>query len=87
MYYGKPLILIPTPNQTEQHNNARRAKELGIAKIIPQKKISYDNLLSSVEEILEKDCYGERAEKIQKEISVYNGIENAFEVITSLAKK
>ena len=86
MYYGKPLILIPTPNQTEQHNNARRAKELGIAKIIPQKKISYENLLSSVEEVLEKDGHGERAEKIQKEISAYNGIENAFDVITSLAK-
>ena len=86
MYYGKPLILIPTPNQTEQHNNARRAEELGIAKIIPQRKISYDNLLSSVEEVLEKDCYGKRAEKIQKEVLTYNGIEKAFEIITSLAK-
>ena len=86
MYYGKPLILIPTPNQTEQHNNARRAEELGIAKIIPQRKTSYDNLLSSVEEVLEKDGYGKRAEKIQKEVLTYNGVEKAFEIITSLAK-
>lgn len=86
MYYGKPVILIPTPNQTEQHNNARRAEELGIARIIPQKKISYENLLSSVEELLERDGYGERAEKIQKEVSAYNGVEKAFEIITSLAK-
>lgn len=86
MYYGKPVILIPTPNQTEQHNNARRAEELGIARIIPQKKISYNNLLSSVEEILENNCYGESAEKIQKEVLTYNGVEKAFEIITSLAK-
>jgi len=86
MYYGKPLILIPTPNQTEQRNNARRAEELGIAKVIPQRSVSYSNLLSSVYEVLEKDSYVERAERIQKEVSAYDGIESVLETVTNLAK-
>ena len=86
MYYGKPLILIPTPNQTEQRNNAKRAEELGIARVLPQRDVSYKSLLSLVEEVLERGRYRERAEKMQKEILMYNGIERAFEIIRSLIR-
>lgn len=85
--YGRPLILVPTPNHTEQLNNAARAKELGIAKGIPQERLSYDVLLSSVQEVLAKERYRKRAEQIQKEASKYDAIETVVETITGLAEE
>src|SRR3989441_5125864 len=35
---GKPSVLIPPPNHTEQANNAKRAEELGVAVVLGQSK-------------------------------------------------
>lgn len=80
--YGKPLILIPTPNQTEQLNNARRAEELGVATVLDQKKLNYAQLLSTVQEFFMSDRYKAGAEEIQREVSKYDAIETMVKMIT-----
>lgn len=85
--YGKPLVLIPTPNQTEQLNNAKRAEELGVAKVIDQKKLNYKGFLSTVQEVFTSDHYKKRAEEIQREVSKYDAVETTVKIITNFGEK
>ncbi|MCK4243937.1 hypothetical protein KAX03_03635, partial [Candidatus Bathyarchaeota archaeon] len=84
--YGKPMILIPTPNHTEQENNAKRTEELGVAKTINQKDLTYKKLLKCVSKILTSNKYYQTSLHLQENVSEYNGIESAIEIITEVAE-
>lgn len=86
MCYGKPMILVPTPSHTEQLNNAKQAKELGVAKIIEQEELNKQKLLESVHQILESEI-PEKLKQVQKEVRQYNGLENAVRAIIETAEK
>ncbi|MEM2936130.1 MAG: glycosyltransferase, partial [Candidatus Bathyarchaeia archaeon] len=85
--YGKPLILVPTPNHTEQLNNAKRAVELGIAKAIKQEDLSKEALLATVQEMLESNRFQERAKEIQEDVLELNALETAIQTITGVAEE
>ena len=84
--YGKPLILVPTPNHTEQLNNAKNAVELGIAKMIEQDDLNKHALLATVGKILENSRFQERAEQIQEDVIKLNGLETAVQTIVDVAE-
>ena len=84
--YGKPMILVPTPSHTEQLNNAKQAEKLGAAEVIDQKELNKENLLGSVQQILEGEM-SERLEQIQTEVLEYDGLENAVEIIGEIVQK
>jgi len=84
--YGKPLILVPTPNHTEQLNNAKKAAELGIAQVIEQDKLNKQTLLATVQGMLRLDEFRERAKQIQGEVQKLNGIETAVQTITEVVE-
>lgn len=84
MCYGKPMILIPTPSHTEQIINARQAKKLGIAKVMPQEELSRGKLLQIVQQTFESNIH-EVAEKIQQETLKHDGLENAVQAIFQMA--
>jgi UDP-N-acetylglucosamine--N-acetylmuramyl-(pentapeptide) pyrophosphoryl-undecaprenol N-acetylglucosamine transferase len=86
MCYGKPMILVPTPSHTEQLNNAKQAEELGVAKVIGQKKLNKEKLLESVQQILESEI-PKKLRQVQKEVMEYNGLENAVKTIIETAEK
>lgn len=81
--YGKPLILVPTPSQTEQYNNASRAEELGVAKVIDQEKLCYNTLLSAVQEVLTSDDCRRRVAEVQREVAKYDAIKTIVEAVGS----
>jgi UDP-N-acetylglucosamine--N-acetylmuramyl-(pentapeptide) pyrophosphoryl-undecaprenol N-acetylglucosamine transferase len=56
----KPMILIPIPDHTEQHGNARRASELGIAEVIPQREVTTERLLDATTRLLDSPPEGLR---------------------------
>jgi UDP:flavonoid glycosyltransferase YjiC (YdhE family) len=85
MCYGKPVILIPTPNHTEQLANARQARNLGIAQIVLQEWLTNEKLLEKVEQGL-REANSERLERIQKEALSHNGLENAVKTVVEKAK-
>lgn len=76
---GKPLVLIPPPSHTEQSNNARRAAELGIAVVLPQRALDGDSLVRAVTESTER-CSG-RAAEISRLIQDKLGTETIVETI------
>ena len=84
--YGKPLILVPTPNHPEQLNNARVAAEMGVAKVIEQKNLNKQTLLEAVRKTLELDQFRERSEQIQRDVLKLNGMEIAIQTITEVAE-
>ncbi|MEM3695235.1 MAG: glycosyltransferase [Candidatus Bathyarchaeia archaeon] len=82
--YGKPMILVPTPNHTEQIINAKQAEKIGAAEIIQQEKLNKGRLLKIVEKILESET-PRRLMEIQKEAAKYDGLENAVKMIAEVA--
>jgi len=52
IYFGKPLILVPTPAHSEHQGNAKSAQKMGIAKVIQQENLNLKTLLKSIEEIM-----------------------------------
>ncbi|MBS7620710.1 hypothetical protein KEJ32_01070 [Candidatus Bathyarchaeota archaeon] len=86
MCYGKPMILVPTPNHTEQINNAIQAKKLGVAKVVQQENLSLSKLLKTVEQTIKTDNI-EKIKQIQAEVLKYGGLENAVKIIIDVANK
>jgi UDP:flavonoid glycosyltransferase YjiC (YdhE family) len=85
MCYGKPVILIPTPNHTEQLINARQAKKLGFAKVVQQEDLSRNRLLETVQMTLES-ISREKLQSIQTEVLKHDGLENATRTIIEMAE-
>ncbi len=86
MCYGKPMILVPTPNHTEQINNAAQAKKIGVAKVIQQENLSLNKLLKTVKQTLTAENV-EKLEQVQAEVLKYDGLENAVSTIIEMANK
>ena len=57
---GKPMILIPIPDHTEQYGNAKRASKLGLAEIIPQREVTTERLLDATRRLLDSPPDGLR---------------------------
>jgi UDP:flavonoid glycosyltransferase YjiC (YdhE family) len=85
MCYGKPAILIPTPNHTEQLSNAKQAASIGVAKVIQQEKFSREKLLEKVKQILDSHM-PKKLEQVQKEVMQYDGLEAAANVVFEIVK-
>ena len=63
---GKPSILVPLPNVSGNHQfyNAKVLEDIGAAKIILNDELNYNNLNSTIEEIvLNKNKIKEMAQK------------------------
>ena len=84
--YGKPLVIIPTPNHTEQINNAKRAEDLGVGKMLHQEELNLDNLLSCIEELLLDEVYVKNVREISKDISHIDAVKTAIDIITKYAQ-
>lgn len=83
--YGKPMILVPTPNHTEQISNAMQAEKIGAAEIIQQERLDKEQLLKSVKRVLESET-PQKLKEIQREAIKHNGLENVAKIITEVAE-
>lgn len=52
MVYGKPMILIPIPNHTEQWSNAAACARMGYGVILDQRDLRSETLMKAVEQVL-----------------------------------
>ncbi|MEM1990156.1 MAG: glycosyltransferase, partial [Candidatus Bathyarchaeia archaeon] len=87
IYYGKPMVLIPTPSHTEQMNNAIRVREMGIGEVIEQSEVSVETLIKAIDKILSDDAYRRRIEEIRSKIAKINGLKTAVEIILDILEK
>jgi len=79
--YGKPMLLIPAQEQTEQINNARTAVEMGVAEAVNQRKMSKELLLSKIKRIFTLENYRNRAEEFRKTASKSDALKTIVSII------
>jgi UDP-N-acetylglucosamine--N-acetylmuramyl-(pentapeptide) pyrophosphoryl-undecaprenol N-acetylglucosamine transferase len=85
--YGKPMVLVPIPDQTEQYGNARRASSLHVAEIIDQNMLNHDTLKSKVEKVLESHEYTTNASRVSKEVAAMDAVAMACDIVEGLASR
>jgi uncharacterized protein (TIGR00661 family) len=85
MCYGKPMILVPTPNHTEQINNARQARKIDVAKILKQEGLNKLNLLENIRQMLDGNM-SNRLKQIQRDVLAFNGLQNAVDTVVECAQ-
>jgi UDP:flavonoid glycosyltransferase YjiC (YdhE family) len=87
LVHGKPLVLIPIPDHTEQYANARRATSLNVARMIDQKSLTSKTLEISIQSIVNSDEYKRQAAETSEEASSTHAVSRACDVIMHLAKQ
>jgi UDP-N-acetylglucosamine--N-acetylmuramyl-(pentapeptide) pyrophosphoryl-undecaprenol N-acetylglucosamine transferase len=85
--YGKPMVLVPIPDQTEQYGNARRAASLHVAEMIDQNMLDHESLKSKVEKVLESDKYITNASRISKEAAAMDAVAMTCDIVEGLASR
>jgi uncharacterized protein (TIGR00661 family) len=84
--YGKPSVIIPVPKHTEQYGNARRAKELGIAKALHQKDLTLDHLLKRIDQLINSKKTRATLEGIINNKKLAKGLDKTIEAIAEFLK-
>jgi UDP:flavonoid glycosyltransferase YjiC (YdhE family) len=79
---GKPLVLIPPPNHTEQANNAKRAEELGVAVVIDQYRLDAAELAAAISRTLDNR---ENAMRLSETLGSESGIRAVVDAVSQLA--
>jgi len=82
---GRPLILIPTPYQTEQLGNADRARSIGAALVLDQEKLSRDSLRESLNLITTSASRRKRASQIANQVRDTVALKECMKIIEQLA--
>jgi len=85
--YGKPMILIPIPDHTEQVGNARRAAQLHVATVIDQTALNADTLTSAVKDLIRSDTFLEHSAEISRSARTLNAVASACDVIENLPQR
>lgn len=86
---GKPAILVPSPNVTNNHQekNARVLESAGAAKVLLEGEFTADSLLGTVSELLQnKTALDEMSEKMYS-LGVRDSNEKIVEIVLELASK
>jgi UDP:flavonoid glycosyltransferase YjiC (YdhE family) len=84
---GKPMVLVPIPDHTEQYGNARRTVSLHVAEMIDQNMLDHDTLKSTVEKVLESHKYTTNASRISKEAAAMDAVAMACDIVEGLANQ
>ncbi len=83
--FSKPLILIPTPDHTEQYGNAKRAVQLGVAVMLDQRALNDESLLRCLTTILNSSEYRQKAESLGNLALKLDPVNTAAELIERVA--
>jgi UDP-N-acetylglucosamine--N-acetylmuramyl-(pentapeptide) pyrophosphoryl-undecaprenol N-acetylglucosamine transferase len=80
---GKPSILIPSPNVTENHqfHNAMTLKRAGAAEVIEEKELTSDLLIDLVSHLIENKPRLEKMSKAALNNAILDANERIYEII------
>ena len=85
--YGKPSLVIPIPDHPEQLRNARRASQLGVAKVLSADELTVDRLVSAIDDILNTHSYAGNASAMGDLMRKMKSTEEVIEVIEQLSQR
>jgi len=80
---GKPAVLIPIHNHSEQLGNAEKFSKMGLGIEIKSENLRNENLEESVDACANDPSYRKNAERLMSISKEYNGTEKVTEIIQS----
>lgn len=80
---GKPAVLVPIRNHSEQIGNAEKFSKLGLGKEIRSEKLTPENLSAAVRECVEDPAFRRRIEAVRALSERYDGLEKTAEIVRS----
>ncbi|WP_287585379.1 glycosyltransferase [Candidatus Borrarchaeum sp.] len=83
IYFGKPMIIIPTPAHTEKMDNAQSIQKLGLGLVVSQSHLSRKLLLKAINILLNTPSFKNTANAIRKHALNFNAIQTIIEYIFS----
>jgi UDP:flavonoid glycosyltransferase YjiC (YdhE family) len=80
---GRPMLV--TPVAFDQPDNAHRASRLGVARVLPFRKVTAASLMEQIRPILyDRDCQ-DRAANVGRQVRSENGVQRACDLIEKIA--
>jgi UDP:flavonoid glycosyltransferase YjiC (YdhE family) len=83
--YGKPMVLIPIPDHTEQIGNATRAAQLHVAKVIDQNALNANSLTEAIDELTNTRSFRKNSQEISHSVRALNAVSSACDIVEKLA--
>jgi UDP:flavonoid glycosyltransferase YjiC (YdhE family) len=80
--YGVPMVLVPWDR--DQPGVAERAKDLGVAKVVPRAEASEANIRAAVDEVFRDGSYANNAKKQSQRIMALDSVGRACALIESI---
>ena len=84
MYYGVPMLIIPSKSHTERLGNAQSIAELGIGKLLVQEELTPKTLKEAIVEILRSQEIIKSTRRVAKEVSKFRATKIAIDEILKL---
>lgn len=82
---GKPAVLVPIHNHSEQLGNADKFQRLGLGIAVPSEALNAQRLADSVDLCVRDPKYRKNVEAVGLVSKKYNGIAKCVEIINSYA--
>ncbi len=82
---GKPAVLVPIRNHSEQLGNADKFQRLGLGIAVPPEALDAERLTDSIDSCMRDPKYRKNVEAVRLVSKKYNGIEKCAEIIDSYA--
>jgi UDP:flavonoid glycosyltransferase YjiC (YdhE family) len=79
---GRPQLI--TPVAFDQPDNARRAVQLGVARVLPFQRVRADRLVRELEPLLRDAAYADAARRVARQLEGVDGADVAAERIAEL---
>ncbi|MEM4214076.1 MAG: glycosyltransferase family protein [Candidatus Methanomethylicaceae archaeon] len=87
IYYGKPMLIIPTPAHSEHQGIAESLSRMGMAISLQQHSLSKETLLDAVNEALGSSMISLRIEEASRYASQFNAVESIYKIVCDLLSK
>lgn len=84
---GKPAVLVPIYNHSEQIWNAQKFQKLGLGREIRSENLNTEILTTSIDESIEDASYKDRAQQLSLISKRYDGIATSLEIIESYLQR
>jgi len=87
VYYGKPMIVIPTVAHSEHQGIAESVERMGIGRKVQQYELSRETLYRAVEEVMQSESYWKNIRGAQRFARRFNAIDSIAKITLEVVGK
>lgn len=78
IYYGKPMVVIPTPAHSEHQGIAESLMKMNLALSLQQDSLSKETLLLAVNNVIDSTSFSSKVKDAQKYAKQFNAVETIY---------